>query len=50
LLDLVPFLVRDADRPGRFAAPIGLDLSSSVSDRLLSVLGRRVDWLFQDSV
>jgi uncharacterized protein (TIGR03086 family) len=50
LFDLVPLLVRDADRPGRFAAPIRLDPSASVSDRLLAVLGRRVRRQARDSV
>jgi uncharacterized protein (TIGR03086 family) len=48
LLDLVPVLVRAADRPGRFAAPITVASSASVSDRLLRVLGRPADWHRRD--
>ena len=40
LLDLVPILVRDADRPGRFAEPIDVPLHSRPSTRLLAALGR----------
>jgi uncharacterized protein (TIGR03086 family) len=50
LFDLVPLLVRDADRPGRFAAAIRLDSSASVSDRLLAVLGRRAERSARDFV
>jgi uncharacterized protein (TIGR03086 family) len=43
LLDLVPLLVRDADRPGRFADPVNPVAGETVSDRLLKVLGRRAN-------
>lgn len=42
LLDLCQLLVRDADRPTRFAAPIdGAGRPASPSDRLVAYLGRR---------
>jgi uncharacterized protein (TIGR03086 family) len=42
LLDLCQVLVRDADRPTRFAAPIDLSRGlASPSDRLVAYLGRR---------
>jgi uncharacterized protein (TIGR03086 family) len=40
LLPLLPFLVTDADRPARFAAPVALPLSAGPGDRLLAFLGR----------
>jgi uncharacterized protein (TIGR03086 family) len=44
LLDLCQLLVRDADRPARFAAPIDLAPDrGSPSDQLLAFLGRRPD-------
>jgi len=41
LLDLVPLLVDDADRPARFAAPVVVPLHSRPSTRLLAAVGRR---------
>jgi uncharacterized protein (TIGR03086 family) len=44
LLDLCQLLVRDADRPARFAAPIDLAADrGSPSNQLLAFLGRRPD-------
>jgi uncharacterized protein (TIGR03086 family) len=41
LLELCPLLVTAADRPSRFAAPVGVPLDASPSDRLVAFLGRR---------
>ncbi len=41
LLDLAPLLVRDADRPGRFAAPIPVPATAGPAERLLAFLGRQ---------
>jgi uncharacterized protein (TIGR03086 family) len=41
MLALSPFLVTDADRPARFAAPVALPAPASAGDRLLAFLGRR---------
>ena len=41
LLDVVPMVVGDADRPGRFADPVDGPLHSRPSTRLLAALGRR---------
>jgi uncharacterized protein (TIGR03086 family) len=40
LLDLVPLFVQDADRPHRFADPVGVPLHARPSTRLLAALGR----------
>ena len=40
LLDIVPVLVSAADRPGRFADPVGVPLHAKPSVRLLALLGR----------
>jgi uncharacterized protein (TIGR03086 family) len=40
LLDVVPVLVQDADRPQRFAAPLDVPLHASPGARLLAALGR----------
>jgi uncharacterized protein (TIGR03086 family) len=40
LLELSPMLVRDADRPTRFAPPVHVAANAGVSDRLLAFLGR----------
>ena len=40
MLDLVPLLVSDADRPGRFAAPVRVQAPAGPADRLLAFLGR----------
>jgi uncharacterized protein (TIGR03086 family) len=40
LLDLCPLLVSDADRAGRFGAPIELSRVADPSERLLAYLGR----------
>ena len=40
LLDLCPLLVSDADRAGRFGAPVELTRVTGPSDRLLAFLGR----------
>ena len=40
LLDVVPVLVADLDRPHRFAAALDVPLHSSPSSRLLATLGR----------
>jgi uncharacterized protein (TIGR03086 family) len=42
LLDVVPLLVGDADRPERFAEPVDVPLHARPSTRLLAALGRRV--------
>ncbi|MGH3761099.1 TIGR03086 family metal-binding protein [Actinophytocola sp.] len=41
LLALCPLLVRDLDRPARFAAPVPVPASALAGDRLLAFLGRR---------
>jgi uncharacterized protein (TIGR03086 family) len=41
LLDLSVLLVRDRDRPGRFAPPVAVPADAPPSDRLLAFLGRR---------
>jgi uncharacterized protein (TIGR03086 family) len=43
LLELAPLLVRPADRPGRFAAPVEVAASAPAGDRLVAFLGRRPD-------
>jgi uncharacterized protein (TIGR03086 family) len=40
LLRVAPLLVTDADRPGRFAAPLDTPTGASPSERLLAFLGR----------
>ena len=40
LLELAPLLVRDADRPDRFAAPVGISPLARPSDQLVAYLGR----------
>jgi uncharacterized protein (TIGR03086 family) len=40
LLDLAIVLIRDSDRPGRFAPPVPVPATASPGDRLLSFLGR----------
>jgi uncharacterized protein (TIGR03086 family) len=40
LLDVVPLLVRDADRPHRFAEPVDVPPHASPGTRLLAALGR----------
>ena len=40
LLDLLPLLVDDADRPARFADPVDVPLHARPSTRLLAALGR----------
>ena len=42
LLDVVPLLVGDADRPGRFAERIDVPVHARPSTRLLAALGRAV--------
>jgi uncharacterized protein (TIGR03086 family) len=41
LLSVVPSLVTDADRPGRFAKPRYTSAQASLGDRLVAYLGRR---------
>jgi uncharacterized protein (TIGR03086 family) len=41
LLDLSMLLVRERDRPGRFAPPVPVPADAPSSDRLLAFLGRR---------
>ena len=41
LLDVVPLVVHDTDRPGRFAARVDVPLHARPSTRLLAALGRR---------
>jgi uncharacterized protein (TIGR03086 family) len=41
LSDVVPVLVSDDDRPGRFAEPVDVPLHAPPSARLLAALGRR---------
>ncbi|RZS36469.1 uncharacterized protein (TIGR03086 family) [Herbihabitans rhizosphaerae] len=40
LLDLVPLLVTDADRPHRFAAPVAVPADASAGARFVAMLGR----------
>jgi uncharacterized protein (TIGR03086 family) len=40
LLDAVPLLVADADRPRRFADPVDVPVDARPGDRLLAALGR----------
>jgi uncharacterized protein (TIGR03086 family) len=44
LLDLAPLLVTDADRPGRFGAPL-LPADAGPGTRLLAFLGREPGWV-----
>jgi uncharacterized protein (TIGR03086 family) len=41
ILDVVPGIVTDADRPARFAEPVPVPAGASPSDRLVAYLGRR---------
>jgi uncharacterized protein (TIGR03086 family) len=41
LLEVVPFLVTDADRPRRFADPVDVPVQAAPGTRLLAALGRR---------
>lgn len=41
MLALTPYLVSDADRPVRFAAPVVVPARASASEKLLAFLGRR---------
>ena len=41
MLDLLPLLVTDADRPARFAAPVDVPWHTAPGDRLVASLGRR---------
>jgi uncharacterized protein (TIGR03086 family) len=41
MLALTPYLVSDADRPVRFAAPVAVPAHAPAADRLLAFLGRR---------
>lgn len=41
MLELSPFLVTEADRPARFAAPVAVPARASAGERLLAFLGRR---------
>lgn len=43
LLPLASLLVTDADRPGRFAAPLQVSPAAAPADRLLAYLGRGTD-------
>lgn len=45
LLDVVPALVTDADRPDRFAVPVAVPPRSAAEDRLLAFLGRNPTWV-----
>ena len=40
MLDLAPLFVTDADRPGRFAAPVPVPPLAAPGDRLVAFLGR----------
>jgi uncharacterized protein (TIGR03086 family) len=40
LLEVSPLLVADADRPGRFAAPVSVSPRAGPGDRLIAFLGR----------
>jgi uncharacterized protein (TIGR03086 family) len=40
LLDTLPLLVADADRPRRFASPVAVPVAAPPGDRLLAALGR----------
>jgi uncharacterized protein (TIGR03086 family) len=44
LLDLAPLLVRPADRPGRFGAPVDTAEDVAPGDRLVAFLGRDPGW------
>lgn len=44
LLDLAMLFVTDADRLGRFAAPVKAPPGAPAQDRLLSFLGRHPEW------
>jgi uncharacterized protein (TIGR03086 family) len=41
LLELCRLLIGEADRPGRFAAPVDIPLPAGPGDRLVAFLGRR---------
>lgn len=41
MLALSPFLVTEADRPARFAAPVAVPARAGAGERLLAFLGRR---------
>lgn len=41
LLELVPLLVTDRDRPSQFAAPVDVPAQAAPGDRLVACLGRR---------
>lgn len=41
LLDVLPLLVGDEDRPGRFGPPVDVPLHARPSSRLLAAVGRR---------
>jgi uncharacterized protein (TIGR03086 family) len=41
LLEVVPLLVSDADRPRRFAEPLDVPRGAPAGTRLLAALGRR---------
>lgn len=41
MLDVVPRIVTDADRPARFAEPVPVPAGASPGDRLVACLGRR---------
>jgi uncharacterized protein (TIGR03086 family) len=43
MLDLSPLFVTDADRPGRFAAPVAVPPLTGPGDRLVAFLGRHPD-------
>ena len=45
LLDVVPLLVSDADRPGRFADPVDVPMRAGPSTRLLASVGRDAGFL-----
>ncbi|TDC05144.1 TIGR03086 family protein [Nonomuraea longispora] len=44
LLDLAQVFVTPADRPGRFAARVGVPCTTPAQDRLLAFLGRDPNW------
>ncbi|MEU8103667.1 maleylpyruvate isomerase N-terminal domain-containing protein [Nonomuraea muscovyensis] len=44
LLDVVPALVTNEDRPARFAVPVDVPARSLAEDRLLAFLGRNPGW------
>ncbi len=41
MMDLLPLLVTDADRPARFAAPVDVPWHAAPGDRLVASLGRQ---------